>query len=74
MLVVAEKGNKSLKDGNQSLRALALKNLVELFNHLFGYLIGKDREVLLLLVGVSALLITELCNLALDLSIKLLDS
>ena len=73
MLVVAEKGNKSLKDGNQSLRALVLKNLVELFNHLFGYLIGKDREVLLLLVGVSALLITELCNLALDLSIKFLD-
>ena len=74
MLIIAKKGNKSLKDVNQSSWALVLKNLVELFNHLFGYLLGKDSEVLLLLVGVSALLIAELCNLALDLSIKLLDS
>jgi len=74
VLIIAKKGNKSLKDVNQSSWALVLKNLVELFNHLFGYLLGKDSEVLLLLVGVSALLIAELCNLALDLSIKLLDS
>ena len=73
MLVVAEEGDESLKDVNQRAGALALENLVELFDHLLGDLLGKDGKVLLLLVGVGALLVTELRNLGLDLLIKLLD-
>lgn len=73
MLVVAEEGDESLKDVNQRAGALALENLVELFDHVLGDLLGKDGKVLLLLVGVGALLVTELRNLALDLLIKLLD-
>ena len=73
MLVVAEEGDESLKDVNQRAGALALENLVELFDHLLGDLLDKDGKVLLLLVGVGALLVTELRNLGLDLLIKLLD-